>query len=136
MMPDDMGSGSFPGGRMSHLFSSARKAPLPPGGGLGRGDRIDFHLKFTHHHDIKPMSRLSPGILTGLILLAPTDVFAYLNPGTSSMLSQMLIGGIVATFFTLKLYWRKVKGFLSRLVVGKTADRAGIESERRSQDEG
>jgi len=79
---------------------------------------------------------LLPSVLAGLLLLAPTSVFAYLDPGSGSMLLQMLIGGIVAALYTLKLYWRQMKGLFSRLVDGKTSNPADDIDECPSKREG
>jgi hypothetical protein len=35
-------------------------------------------------------------------------VFAYLDPGTGSMLVQLLVGGAAAVAVTAKFYWRRV----------------------------
>jgi hypothetical protein len=35
-------------------------------------------------------------------------VFAYLDPGTGSMLVQLLVGGLAAVAVTAKFYWRRV----------------------------
>ncbi len=40
------------------------------------------------------------------------DVIAYLDPGTGSMLAQLLVGGAAAAGVALKLYWHKVLRFL------------------------
>ncbi len=77
----------------------------------------------------------SAGVLAGLLLVAPTSVFAYLDPGAGSMLLQMLIGGIVAGLYTLKLYWQKVRGFLSRLTGGKTSHPTDLERERLNRED-
>ncbi len=43
-------------------------------------------------------------------------VFAYLDPGTGSLIIQMIIASVVGVFFVLKNFWKKVmfmfKGFL------------------------
>jgi hypothetical protein len=49
-------------------------------------------------------------LTVGLISFA-SPVFAYLDPGTGSMLLQGLIGGIAITLSFLSLYWQKVKAF-------------------------
>ena len=36
------------------------------------------------------------------------DVFAYLDPGTGSMLVQLLVGGVAAIGVALKLYWYRI----------------------------
>jgi hypothetical protein len=40
--------------------------------------------------------------------------YAYVDPGTGSMMVQMLIAGAAAGFTTIGLYWSKLKGFLQR----------------------
>lgn len=41
-----------------------------------------------------------------------THLFAYLDPGSSSMIIQMLLGGFAAAGVALKLYWRRFKNLL------------------------
>jgi hypothetical protein len=38
--------------------------------------------------------------------------FAYLDPGSSSMIVQMFLGGLAAVGVALKLYWRRFLRFL------------------------
>jgi hypothetical protein len=35
-------------------------------------------------------------------------VFAYLDPGSGSMMLQLIAGGLAAAAVTLKVYWRRV----------------------------
>ena len=35
-------------------------------------------------------------------------LFAYLDPGTGSMLVQLLVGGVAAVAVTAKLYWHRI----------------------------
>ena len=44
---------------------------------------------------------------TGLFMLRDA-VFAYLDPGTGSMLVQLLVGGVAAAGVALKLYWYRI----------------------------
>lgn len=37
------------------------------------------------------------------------DAFAYLDPGTGSIVIQALIGALVGVGITLKIYWYKLK---------------------------
>ncbi len=46
--------------------------------------------------------------------LAATPAWAYLDPGTGSMLVQMLIGGVAGSLFIIKLYYGRLKSFLLR----------------------
>ena len=41
-------------------------------------------------------------------LSSAAPVFAYLDPGTGSMLVQLLVGGVAAVGVTLKLYWHRI----------------------------
>ena len=42
-------------------------------------------------------------------LVIVTDVFAYLDPGTGSMLLQVILGGVAAVGVAIKLYWHKLR---------------------------
>lgn len=39
-------------------------------------------------------------------------VYAYLDPGTGSLLLQALIGGVAAGLFAFRQYWGRIKGSL------------------------
>ena len=49
-------------------------------------------------------------IIAGLLLLLfiPTAQ-AYLDPGTGSMLLQVILGGVAAVGVAVKLYWHKLR---------------------------
>jgi len=47
--------------------------------------------------------------ITVLLLLMLTDAVAYLDPGTGSMLLQVILGGIAAVGVAIKLYWHKLR---------------------------
>jgi len=40
--------------------------------------------------------------------------YAYIDPGTGTIILQALIGGIVAGGAAVSLYWRKLKSFFSK----------------------
>ena len=48
-------------------------------------------------------------IVTLLLLLAAEPVFAYLDPGTGSMLLQVILGGVAAVAVAIKLFWYKIR---------------------------
>ncbi len=48
-------------------------------------------------------------IITILFLSYMTDTEAYLDPGTGSMLLQVILGGIAAVGVAIKLYWHKLR---------------------------
>ena len=41
-------------------------------------------------------------------------IFAYLDPGSGSLVLQMVVGAIAASLFAIKAYWLKITGFFSR----------------------
>jgi hypothetical protein len=40
------------------------------------------------------------------------QLLAYLDPGSGSMIAQLLAGGFAAVAVTAKLYWRRIARFL------------------------
>ena len=48
--------------------------------------------------------------LTLLLVAAPA--FAYLDPGTGSMLLQVILGGVAAIGVAVKLFWYKIRAAL------------------------
>ena len=50
-----------------------------------------------------------------LLVFDPSiEAKAYLDPGTGSMILQVLLGGIAGVVVAVKLYWQKMKSFFSR----------------------
>ncbi len=47
--------------------------------------------------------------ITILLLLMCADAVAYLDPGTGSMLLQVILGGVAAVGVAVKLYWHKLR---------------------------
>jgi len=47
--------------------------------------------------------------ITILFMLMFTDALAYLDPGTGSMLLQVILGGVAAVGVAIKLYWHKLR---------------------------
>lgn len=48
-----------------------------------------------------------------------TPARAYLDPGTGSMILQVILGGVAGALVVLKLYWNRIKAFFG----GKAKDR-------------
>jgi uncharacterized membrane protein len=73
----------------------------------------------------------SPTMFTGykivilVVLALPGTAFAYLDPGTGSILIQGLIAAIAAVGVTLRLYWHRFIAFFKRSK--KSAPSAGDE---------
>jgi hypothetical protein len=46
-----------------------------------------------------------------ILLTLSFNVAAYLDPGTGSMMLQVILGGIAAVGVAIKLYWHKLRVF-------------------------
>lgn len=57
-------------------------------------------------------------------LIFSTNAFAYLDPGTGSYILQAVLGLLAASFFTLKHYWHRIKGMMSKGDADKKSDDA------------
>jgi hypothetical protein len=58
--------------------------------------------------------------------------WAYLDPGTGSMMLQMLLGGIAGVMVVGKLYWHRFREFVTSRFSGKPRGRAQVGRPRRS----
>ena len=62
-------------------------------------------------------------IIFGLIYLVfPQKAYAYLDPGTGSLILQMIIAGLLGASFAIKVYWKKIKAFFANHYDGKDND--------------
>lgn len=56
------------------------------------------------------------GLVVALTFLAfPSAAHAYLDPGSSSLLLQLLLSGLAGCLIIIKVYWRRLKGVFGRL---------------------
>ena len=55
-----------------------------------------------------------PATVLIIMIAVPGSCFAYLDPGTGSMILQAIIGGVVGSIFVIKTYWSKIKRFFSK----------------------
>lgn len=60
--------------------------------------------------------------ITVLLLLMFTDALAYLDPGTGSMLLQVILGGVAAVGVAIKLYWHKLRAAFGMAKKEETED--------------
>ena len=63
-------------------------------------------------------------LIFGLISYA-SPAYAYLDPGTGSMLLTGLIAGLAAIISFLSIYWQKVKAFFNKEAADTDKDTAG-----------
>jgi len=54
-----------------------------------------------------------------IYLCLPKDAFAYLDPGTGSMLLQGLLAGVMVVCTALGIFWRRIKDFFYRRISRK-----------------
>jgi hypothetical protein len=65
---------------------------------------------------VKKGLQFSAAILACTVLAAPS--YAYLDPGTGSIILQSILAGIAVAMGVLRLYWYRLKAFFS----GKTSE--------------
>ena len=51
-------------------------------------------------------------IIGFLLVFAPHPAWAYLDPGSGSMLLQLILGGVAGAVVLVKIYWRRLLAFL------------------------
>ena len=54
-----------------------------------------------------------------LLLTATDRACAYLDPGTGSLIIQLLLGAVAGALLGVKIFWKKIKSFVSSLTPGK-----------------
>ena len=53
-------------------------------------------------------------ILIAVLIVFSPQAFAYLDPGTGSIILQGLIAGIAVVGFTIKTYWYRILNFFGK----------------------
>lgn len=56
-----------------------------------------------------------------LVMITPSVAYAYLDPGTGSIILQAILGFIAAAITSISIYWSKFKSFLNK-IFGKKKD--------------
>ena len=49
------------------------------------------------------------------ILLFANEAHAYIDPGTGSLIIQMIAGAFLASLMTVKLWWYRMTGFFTKV---------------------
>ena len=70
------------------------------------------------------------------VCLAAPEAHAYLDPGTGSMLLQIVLGGLAGLGVLGKLYWHRIRAFFGARDDGGREEEEGTENEneRRGQE--
>lgn len=50
------------------------------------------------------------------LLLSPNLAYAYIDPGTGSMLVQALIAALAAISVSFGIFWRRIRSFIARVL--------------------
>ena len=69
----------------------------------------------THQHALRI---LAVGLVLGCGLVVVTAA-GYIDPGTGSYMLQFAIAFLVGIAFSIKVFWKKIRAFLSRIRPGK-----------------
>ena len=78
--------------------------PLFP---AGRGGPVGYQERT---EEVKVNRYIKFAVFVGTAF--PVTALAYLDPGTGSMLLQVILGGIAAVAVAFKLYWHKLRAAL------------------------
>ena len=54
-----------------------------------------------------------------LLLLLSNPSYAYLDPGTGSVLLNLIVGAIAGLLSFVSFYWKKIKTFLKKIFLKK-----------------
>tara|TARA_Y100000741_G_scaffold364643_1_gene356368 strand:- start:3219 stop:3443 length:225 start_codon:yes stop_codon:yes gene_type:complete len=61
------------------------------------------------------MKRIPKTLIILLIFFLPTKAYAYLDPGTGSIILQAILGFIAAAVASVSIYWTKFKLLLNKI---------------------
>ena len=50
-----------------------------------------------------------------IVLIAPANLYAYIDPGSGSYFIQIAIAGILGGVYAAKVYWKKIKSVLKKI---------------------
>lgn len=64
---------------------------------------------------------LSAVVFAALYFIYPQQAHAYLDPGSGSLIFQLVIGAVLGTLVTMRMYWSRVKRFVRGIFGGKSA---------------
>ena len=69
-------------------------------------------------------------VLVFILALSAKTAFAYLDPGTGSMVIQAVLAGIAVVSVSVGIYWKRIKLFFSRTSKGKQKEEQGQNEKR------
>ena len=87
---------------------------------------IPLILKMRDNHRMNAVS------LICLLLVLSFPAFAYVEPGTGSMLLQGLLAGAAGLVVVLKIYWYRIKAFFASSSPAQSQSLADAEADQKS----
>jgi len=54
-------------------------------------------------------------LFVAISLIPLRHVHAYVDPGSGSYILQLLVAGLFGALFAVRVFWARIKGFLSRM---------------------
>ncbi len=82
---------------------------------------------------VDPQFRIRALILIGASLTFASPAYAYLDPGTGSIILQSILAGIAVAMGMLRLYWHRFKSFVANLT-GNSQDQKREKSQKVGQE--
>ena len=67
-----------------------------------------------------------PTVVMFVVICLPNRVYAYLDPGTGSMVVQAVLAAVAAVGVSIGIFWRRVKSIFSR----KSEKNGSVENDR------
>jgi len=74
------------------------------------------------------ISGCAVGFFVLCLLAAPTPAFGYIDPGTGSMVLQILIGTALGSLLMIKMFWRQIKLMVGGFFRRKSAEAKTVEA--------
>lgn len=68
-------------------------------------------------------------LLFVIVLRVDAPAHAYLDPGTGSMLLQLLLGGVAGLLVVGKLYWHRIMAFFGRQPMQNTSQQRNFKDD-------
>ena len=70
------------------------------------------------------------GVVAALLFLTlAREAQAYLDPGTGAFVLQLLLAGLLGGLYALKVFWKNIRGFFSRVFSGRSQAAAGEDAD-------
>ena len=57
------------------------------------------------------------------VIIFPNYAYAYLDPGTGSIILQAIIGFLAASVTAISIYWSKFKSLISKIFIRKEKEK-------------